>query len=341
MPCETEQPVWQISGGRRIVPAPFLIAGIVNVTPDSFSDGGRFFSPDAALERVFQVAREGAHMADLGAESTRPGSADIGHVEEMRRLEPVLVGLRRARDAKGVFFEGHGVRAPSAGNVAPGTGQGAGNVASEAGQSAGSAAPPDCRAGVPLVSIDTWRADTARECLFLGADIINDVAGGCFDPAMAEVVAQFKPGYVLGHSPEKPQTMQESPRYDDVVESLLAFFEERMSYFVKAGLPEECIALDPCIGFGKNLDHNLEIIRAVPRFKTFGRPLYFGISRKSFLGLLTGLGVGERAEATQIATAILAEKGVHIHRVHDVAATVATLGLAAAMAGREASPGCV
>lgn len=282
--------VWQITRGRRIAPAPFFVAGIVNITPDSFSDGGAFFSPEAALDRIVQVAEEGGHMADLGAESTRSGSADVGHEEEMRRLSPPL---RAAADMR------------SRGKLP----------------------------GEFLLSVDTWRADTARCCLEMGADVVNDVSGGCFDPAMAEVLGQYKSGYVLGHSPDKPRTMQVKPYYDDVVQTLLAFFEERMAHFVKAGLPEECIVLDPCVGFGKNLEHNLAVMRAAPKFLTLGRPLYYGISRKSFLGELTGLPVDQRGEATQAATAVLAGLGVAVHRVHEVAATVRTLNIVKSLCG--------
>jgi dihydropteroate synthase len=269
------------------------VAGIVNITPDSFSDGGCFARPDEALCRVRQVIDKGADMVDLGAESTRPGAEDIGEAEEWRRLEPVLRGALILR-------------------VSP-----------------GKAAPP-----VPL-AVDTYRAATAAAALTLspspedapvpGPDVINDISGGSFDPGMADVLARFKPGYVLGHSPARPRVMQRNPRYDDVVDDLLFWFSSRLETLTRAGLPEECVCLDPCIGFGKNLAHTRAIIRAIPRFKALGRPLYFGISRKSFLGEITGLDSSRRDTATQATIALLAAAGVAVHRVHQVADTVATL----------------
>lgn len=313
---------WRITGGRHVAPAPFLVAGIVNVTPDSFSDGGAFFAPGAALERVRQVVAEGADIVDLGAESTRPGAEDIGQTEEWRRLRPVLEGalVLRASMAASVSGEEKAVRSPFA------------------------------------VAIDTFRAGTAARALSLGraapeagADIINDVSGGAFDPAMADVLAEFKPGYVLGHSPARPAVMQRSPHYDDVVDELLHWFSSRMTALVKAGLPEECICLDPCIGFGKSLEHNLAICAAVPRFARLGRPLYFGVSRKSFLTSLLGEfrppGVPPqegsfpdmrgRDAATQAAVALLARSGAAVHRVHQVADTLATLAVVRGMELRE------
>jgi len=287
-------PAWRITGGRLLTPAPFLIAGIVNTTPDSFSDGGKFFTPEDAVNRVRDIVAQGAHMVDLGAESTRPGATDIGQAEEWRRLEPVLAQTLCLRDS----------------------------------------GPADS-AGLPpfTVSIDTFRAETAIRALSLssGADIINDVSGGSFDPGMDEALVAYKPGYVLGHSPARPDQMQQNPYYADVVDELLRWFSTRMNALVKAGLPEECICLDPCIGFGKTLEHTLDIMAAIPRFLALGRPLYFGISRKSFIGAITGQSAQERDTSTQVLTALLAQKGVHIHRVHQVADTVATLKLVQAL----------
>ena len=305
---------WRITGGRRVRPAPFLVAGIVNITPDSFSDGGAWLSPEAALERVRRMSAEGAAIVDLGAESTRPGAGDIGQDEEWRRLKPVLEGTL-------------GLRAALA-----------------------SADHPKEEGPLFAVSVDTFRAGTAALALTLGrenpdagADIINDVSGGAFDPAMAEVLAEFKPGYVLGHSPDRPAVMQRRPRYTDVVDELLQWFHSRMTALIKAGLPEECICLDPCIGFGKTLEHNLAICAAAPRFARLGRPLWFGVSRKSFLAsLLEEAGceptrersrpdMRERDIATQAAVALLARSGVAVHRVHQVADTVATLAVVRGM----------
>jgi len=291
-------PTWRTTGGRLLTPAPFLIAGIVNITPDSFSDGGAYFAPENAVKQAQSLVAEGAHIVDLGAESTRPGAQAIGHDEEWRRLEPVLAQILQLRNASS--FSG-----PAA-----------------------DAAPPFA------ISIDSFRAETAIKALTMGADIINDVSGGSFDPtpgALDEVLATHKPGYVLGHSPARPDLMQQNPRYDHVVDDLLRWFSARMNTLVKAGLPEECICLDPCIGFGKTLEHNLDIIKGLPRFLALGRPLYFGISRKNFIGTITGLPTEERDTPTQVVIALLAQAGVHVHRVHQVAKTVATLKLVQAL----------
>lgn len=308
----TSKQLWRITGGRRLELAPFLVAGIVNITPDSFSDGGSFLKPEAAMARVRQVLEEGADMLDLGAESTRPGAEDIGHDEEWRRLAPVLeqvLDLRAALRRK------------------------------DSGKPAGTGAS---LSGSFTVSLDTFRAETAAKALYyLGeghpggpVDVINDISGAAFDPAMADVLASFKPGYVLGHSPARPAEMQRDPRYDNVVEALLAWFTARMTRLVKAGLPEECIVLDPCIGFGKNTDHNLAIMAAIPRFAALGRPLYFGVSRKSFIGAITGEAALRRECSTQVVTAWLAHAGVAVHRVHQVAETVATLKIVRALSTR-------
>lgn len=282
--CAANMPEWRLLGGGRLAPAPFFIAGIVNVTPDSFSDGGRFLAPESALAHARRQLEEGAHILDLGAESTRPGAEDIGPDEEIKRLDGVLPALLALRDAAGV-------EKPF------------------------------------VVSIDTYRAKTTTWCLERGVDIINDVSGAVFEPEIIDALVQFKPGYVLGHSPERPAEMQKNPYYDNVVEELLRYFDERINTLVKAGLPEECIAVDPCIGFGKTVEHCLEIMAAAERFAIFGRPLFFGISRKSFIGAVAGYPVEERDMHTQVATALLAEKGVHIHRVHNVGAAKGTLAL--------------
>ena len=321
----TTAPHWMIMGGRRLTPAPFLVAGIVNITPDSFSDGGRFATEAKASDRVQQVVDEGAHMVDLGAESTRPGAEDIGHAEEWRRLEPVLraaLALRAQTRQQAMQLERQQERAQTREQEpTPGTSHPSADF---------------------TVSIDTFRAATAGAALALSdssgggcVDIINDISGCSFEPEMVEVVASFKPGYVLGHSPARPDVMQHNPHYDNVVDDLLRYFTDRMNVLVRAGLPEACICLDPCIGFGKNLEHTLDIFAHLPRFAALGRPLYFGISRKSFLGRITGQPVDERGTLTQVAVALLAAKGVQIHRVHDVAATVATLKLVDSMANRE------
>lgn len=286
---------WRIAGGRALTPAPFLIAGIVNLSPESFSGNG--LQTEAALRELRAHVREGAHIVDVGAESTRPGAKDIGPEEEWRRLcgfLPEALAIRQAARQE----EGRDVFA---------------------------------------LSVDTYRASTAAAALSpmngaeRGVDVINDISGGAFDPQMAEVLASFKPGYVLGHCPARPAVMQQNPRYKNVADELMSWFSERMAVLTKAGLPEECVCLDPCIGFGKNLEHNLAAISAIPRFLTLGRPLFFGISRKSLLGELTGLPVAERDTATQALTALLARAGVAVHRVHKTAETLCTLKIVEAL----------
>lgn len=306
-PGQGKDKQWRIAGGRLLTPAPFLVAGIINLTPDSFS--GKGLAGDDALEEVRRQISQGAHIVDLGAESTRPGAQDIGPDEEWSRLSPVLSKILDFRQKEA------------------------------AGSPASSFA----------ISIDTFRARTAASALSmkvcktngpggsplssqgLAVDIINDISGGTFDPAMPEVLGSFKPGYVLGHSPAPPARMQQDPQYEDIVDELMHWFSTRMGVLVKAGLPEEYICLDPCIGFGKNLAHNLAIIAAIPRFKTLGRPLFFGISRKSMIGEITGQQVRERDTSTQALTALLAYSGAAVHRVHCVADTVQTLKIVEAV----------
>jgi dihydropteroate synthase len=288
---------WTFRGGWRLKPVSGLIAGIVNLTPDSFSDGGRYLEPEAALGQVRRLAGEGAGILDLGAESTRPGAADIGPAEEIRRLRPVLARTVALRDHSG------GALALSV----PGGGE---------------------RTVPFLVSVDTFRAETAAMALEEGADIINDVSGCTFDPALKDVLVQYGPAYVLGHSPARPADMQGKAVYGDVLEDLERYFGQRLETLVRAGLPETRLCLDPGIGFGKNLEHNLRVLRGLDRLAAFGRPLFAGVSRKSFLGQITGYGAGERDMHTQVVTAFLARKGVAVHRVHDVRAARATLALA-------------
>lgn len=348
-----ESPTWRTTGGRLLKPAPFLIAGIVNITPDSFSDGGAFFNTRTAVDHARRLLEDGAHMLDLGAESTRPGAEDIGHEAEWARLAPVLGPCLALRDGAG-WGEGEEdirkkegeelrelrpLRLPEQGIESPAPPIRSGAEAPDARKPAGAGG----RAGRSFtIAVDTFRAATAAAALGIGpgaipgagpVDVINDVSGGSFDPAIIDVVAQAKAGYVLGHSPARPDVMQKAPYYDDVVETLMRWFTTRMELLTKAGLPEECIALDPCIGFGKTVEHTAAVFRAVPRFMELGRPLYFGISRKSFIGAVTGQGAGEREVSTQAATALLARAGVPIHRVHNVADTAATLKLVHALYG--------
>ncbi|WP_147821104.1 dihydropteroate synthase [Salidesulfovibrio onnuriiensis] len=271
---------WNIARGRALGPAPFLIAGIVNVTPDSFYDGGQHDGPDAGVAHAKELVRQGAHILDIGGESTRPYADKVGLAQELERVIPVV------RDLAGQKLAG-----------------------------------PDESSVTPAISVDTYKARVAARALEAGAEIINDVSAFRFEPELLDVVGQYKPGYVLMHSLGRPEDMQDAPCYDNVVDEVLAFFEERLNLLDKAGVPGENIVLDPGIGFGKLLEHNLEILKNIERFKVFGLPIYMGLSNKSLWQHLLGLEVGQRQNATQVATALLAARGVPIHRVHEVALT--------------------
>ncbi|XXJ20220.1 dihydropteroate synthase [Desulfovibrio caledoniensis] len=274
---------WTVKGGKVLGPAPFFIAGIVNVTPDSFYDGGTHADTASGVAHALELARQGAHILDIGGESTRPYSDPVGEAEEMDRVLPVVQGLIEARTCA-------------------------------------------------VISVDTYKAKVAARCLEAGAAIINDVSGFRFESELLDVLAEYKPGYVLMHSLGRPETMQDEPRYDDVVDEIMAFFEERLSVLERAGLPLDRVVLDPGIGFGKKLEHNLAILREIDRFKALGLPIYMGLSNKALWKGLVGAEAGERQNATQAATAVLAAKGVPIHRVHEVQLTRQTLTIARELA---------
>ena len=246
--------------------------GILNVTPDSFSDGGRFLDPQAAIAQGLQLAAEGAHVLDVGGESTRPGAAPVPEAEEIDRVVPVLRGLRKA-----------GVRA--------------------------------------LLSVDTRHAGVAAAALEAGAQIVNDVSGAS-DPDMLDVVTRAGAGLVLMHMRGTPATMQAAPAYEDVVAEVAAALETRAAAAVAAGISADRIWIDPGIGFGKTLAHNLALLRALESLVGRGRPVLLGASRKSFLGTLTGASVPDRRLAGSLACVVRAlEAGVAAVRVHDVAAS--------------------
>lgn len=261
--------LWRCKGELAIMLSPFLLAGIVNVTPDSFYDGGRYLDPAQAVSRGLELARDGAGMLDLGGESTRPGSDPVPTATECERLAPVLRGLS------------------------------------------------DSGLDIPI-SIDTYRAQTAAFCLERGASVINDVSACAFDPDLPDVLVSYKPGYVLMHSQGRPKDMQQAPKYKDVVQDVYAFLEHRMGMLVRAGLPEDHIVIDPGIGFGKTLTHNLALLRGIETFFRLGRPVYIGLSNKSLWTHLLGVDLRDRKTATLTATVYLARKGVAIHRLHDI-----------------------
>jgi dihydropteroate synthase len=255
----------------------YELMGVVNVTPDSFSDGGAFEDTADAIAHGRRLAAEGAAILDIGGESTRPGADPVPVEEELRRVIPVVEGLAGAR-----------------------------------------------------ISIDTMKLAVAKAAVEAGATYVNDVTAFRNDPDLAGFVADRGLDCCLMHMLGEPRTMQADPRYDDVVDEVKAFLSERMEAAVHAGVPEERIQLDPGIGFGKTLAHNLELLRRLDELTELGRPLVIGTSRKSFLGKLTGRDVTERVPGT-IATCVLAlERGASVFRVHDVAEVADALKVAAA-----------
>jgi dihydropteroate synthase len=257
------------------------VMGIVNTTPDSFSDGGVHFDPDVAVAAARRMLAEGAAIVDVGGESTRPGADGVSPGEELRRVVPVLEAL----------------------------------------------------AGSASVSIDTSKAVVAARALELGAELVNDVTALRGDPELAGVVADGDAYLCLMHMLGEPRTMQDDPRYDDVVDEVKAFLERRLAYAVAQGVPEERICLDPGFGFGKTVEHNLELVRRLPELAELGRPLLVGLSRKRSLGRLLGDAEATVAtEAASVGAAVAAlDRGATIFRVHDVRAHVEALTVAAAV----------
>lgn len=245
-----------------------LIMGILNVTPDSFSDGGQYQDAESAIRHCIQMAEDGADVIDIGGESSRPGSEPVSADQELSRVIPVIEALANQIE-------------------------------------------------IPI-SIDTYKPEVARAALDAGASIINDITG-LADERMRSLAAERKVPAIIMHMKGTPRNMQENPEYDDVVSEIMAFFRERIALAVEAGLPEEYLIIDPGIGFGKTLEHNLEIIRNLADFKTLGRPILIGTSRKAFIGnILGGLPPTERLQGTAATVAISIMNGANIVRVHDV-----------------------
>ncbi|HEY0793009.1 MAG TPA: dihydropteroate synthase [Chthoniobacterales bacterium] len=246
--------------------------GIVNVTPNSFSDGGRYFDLPAALAHGRTLVAEGAAILDVGGESSRPGSDPVDLAEELARVIPLIATLHREF--------------------------------------------PDLK-----ISVDTYKAETARQALRAGACIVNDISALRLDPGMAEVVAAHRAGLILMHMQGLPKTMQLAPRYGDVVGEVTSFLIERRDFAVHAGIRAEAIAVDPGFGFGKTMEHNLTLLRSIKRLTTLGRPVVAGISKKSTLARLLGnpaLPMTERVWPSVAFTSYLREQGVNLFRVHDV-----------------------
>ena len=243
------------------------IMGVVNVTPDSFSDGGRYFEHSRALEHALQLMEDGADILDIGGESSRPGAAPVPLAEELRRVIPLVEALASQTSV--------------------------------------------------LISVDTTKARVAREALAAGAHIINDITAFS-DPEMAPTVAEFQAGVVLMHMQGTPQTMQHNPHYEDVVGEIFDYLQERVRFAEGQGIPQDAIAVDPGIGFGKTLEHNLAILRRLDEFRSLGCPLVIGTSRKSFIGTLLDRPVNERLHGTSATVACAILRGANIVRVHDV-----------------------
>ena len=265
--------IWNVGGKVHDMTRRGMVMGIVNVTPDSFSDGGRYFDVDRAVEHGRELVREGATILDVGGESTRPGAEPVSEVEELRRVLPVIRALRAESEV--------------------------------------------------LISIDTFKATVAEAALEAGADIINDVSGLTHDPRMVALAASSSAGIVLMHMKGEPRTMQLNPHYDDVVTEVQQFFRERLAALAEAGIAPERVVLDPGIGFGKALDHNLALMRSLRELAVDDRPVLLGVSRKSMIGKLVGSDrMEDRAWPTVALTSYAREKGVRIVRVHEVKANV-------------------
>jgi dihydropteroate synthase len=255
--------------------------GVVNVTPDSFSDGGRYLDAGAAIRHGEELVRDGADILDVGGESTRPGAVEVDEAEELRRVEPVVKAL----------------------------------------------------AGNESVSIDTSKLAVAEAALDAGASIVNDVTALQRDPGMAGLCAERGVGVVLMHMPGNPRTMQDDPAYEDVVDDVKAFLAGRMEFAMGEGVGEERIWLDPGIGFGKTLEHNLELLRRLEELRDLGRPLVIGASRKSFIGKVDGSAVGHRIGGSIASAVLAAAEGADVLRVHDVAETAQALTVTRAVLG--------
>ncbi len=270
------------AGTPWLGPGP-VVVGILNVTPDSFSDGGDFFDPEAAAEHASALLDEGAGIVDVGGESTRPGSDPVSQEEEVRRVVPVIERILAAR--------------------------------------------PDA-----LVSVDTYRSATAAAALEAGASIINDVTALRGDPRMAQIAAEARCPVILMHMQGEPKTMQREPRYEDVVTEVRNFLESRAGHAIADGVGPEDIVVDPGIGFGKTMDHNLALLRNLEDIVDLGFPVLVGASRKMFIGKITGVEEAADRVFGTVATTVLAyEKGATLFRVHDVRANREALAVAEAV----------
>jgi len=261
--------LWKIAGRVVDLSRHGMIMGVLNVTPDSFSDGGKFFAAEKAVEHGLKMTMDGAHIIDVGGESTRPGAEAIAAEEELRRVIPVIEKLRAKIDI--------------------------------------------------FISIDTSKAAVARAAIEAGASIVNDVTGGRGDTEMIPLVAKSQAAFIIMHMQGNPKTMQLEPRYDDVVSEVADFFRQQYARALECNVDPMAIAFDPGIGFGKTLEHNLELIDNLGALRVDERPLVVGVSRKSFLAKLIGSSdMSDRLAPVVALTPLLRARGADVFRVHDV-----------------------
>lgn len=268
--------LWKIDTRVFDVSRHGLVMGVLNVTPDSFSDGGEFLAADKATERGLEIVAQGADVIDVGGESARPGAEPVTLEEELRRVIPVIQNLRSKID-------------------------------------------------IPI-SIDTSKAEVARAAIEAGASIVNDVTAGRGDDKMLPLVAETKSAFIIMHMQGTPRTMQDQPRYTDVVAEILEFFRQQYACAIGLNIDPMAIAFDPGIGFGKALEHNLELLAQLDRLRVYDRALVVGVSRKSFLGKLIGsLEIRDRLIPGAVLTSLLRARGADVFRVHDVKENVYAL----------------
>jgi dihydropteroate synthase len=281
-----KRPILQVNGKQHILGEKTWIMGVINITPDSFSDGGLYFDRKEAVKRGMELVKQGADILDVGGESTRPGSDAISPEEELKRILPVISEIREKTDV--------------------------------------------------LISVDTTKSEVAEAALEAGADIINDISAFRFDDRMPLIAIETSAPVILMHMKGVPKTMQSNPYYEDLFQEIRCFLEERIATAEAYGIKKENIIIDPGIGFGKSLEHNLSIINNLNFLEELARPILVGISRKSFIGKILNLPPQERVEGT-IASAVLSVlKGAHILRVHDVEPVKRAITVAEAIMKEEA-----
>lgn len=270
MSLQVESKRFELNLGKRILDLSSRthLIGVLNVTPDSFSDGGKFLSPKKAIEHALMMAGEGADVIDVGGESTRPGSEQVSVEEELRRVLPVIEEVTKEID-------------------------------------------------IP-VSIDTYKSEVARRALDAGAGMINDISALRFDPEMGKVASEYDVPVVLMHIKGTPKNMQDNPSYTDVIQEISDYLNESIKMAKISGIADDKIIVDPGIGFGKRVEHNLEILKNLKKLTHLGKPILLGVSRKSFIGKVLDLPTEERLEGSLAALTVAISNGANILRVHDV-----------------------